>query len=99
LRGELRGTGVHVVTVYPGPVDTPMGNASFERYGNSAKGVPTGTTDKLARLIRRAVEKKHARVIYPRVYAIARHFPNLTRFLVDRMTPKLARAGAKNQGD
>lgn len=95
LRGELRGTGVHVVTVYPGPITTAMAEASFEKYGESARRSPTGTTQGLARLVRRAVERKRARVIYPRVYAISRHLPNLTRFLVDRLTPKLARAAGK----
>lgn len=95
LRGELRGTGVHVVTVYPGPISTAMAHASFERYGDAARKAPTGTTAGLARLIRRAVEKKKARVIYPRIYAVSRHFPALARFVVDRMTPKLVRKGAK----
>ena len=92
LRGELRGTGVHVVTVYPGPIATAMAQASFEQYGDSAKWIPTGTTEKLAQLIRHAVEKKRARVIYPRVYAVSRHLPALTRFMIDRFTPRLARA-------
>jgi short-subunit dehydrogenase len=89
LRGELRGTGVHVVTVYPGPVDTPMAEASFKKYGESARGMPTGTPAGLARLIRLAVEKKRPRVIYPRIYAVSRHFPALTRLLIDRLTPSL----------
>jgi short-subunit dehydrogenase len=93
LRGELRGTGVHIVTVYPGPVSTALANASFERYGNDMKWMPTGTTAVLARKIRRAAEKKQARVIYPRVYVLSRHFPALTRFLLDRFTPRLARSG------
>jgi short-subunit dehydrogenase len=95
LRGELRGTGVHVVTVYPGPVTTAMANASFEIYGNDMRWVPTGTAPELARRIRRAVEKKQARVIYPGVYAVSRHFPALTRILVDRFTPRLARKAAQ----
>ena len=92
LRGELKGTGVHVVTVYPGPVTTALANASFERYGGDVKWIPTGTPAGLAKLIRRAVERKRPRVIYPRVYTVARHFPALTRVLIDRFTPRLARA-------
>ena len=91
LRGELRGTGVHVVTVYPGPVATAMAEASFAKYGDAARRTPTGSTRGLAARVRRAVECKHSRVIYPRIYAVSRHFPNLTRYLVDRLTPKLAR--------
>lgn len=93
LRGELRGTGVHVVTVYPGPVSTALANASFEKYGNDMKWMPTGTSQELARRIRRAVEKRQARVIYPRVYAFSRYFPAVTRILLDRFTPRLPRSG------
>lgn len=92
LRGELRGTGVHVVTVYPGPVATAMAQASFDRYGGDVKWVPTGTTEGLAKRIRRAVEKRQSRVIYPRVYAVSRHLPALTRVLIDRFTPRLPRS-------
>ncbi len=35
LHGELLGTGVHVLTVYPGPVDTDMARRGFERYEKS----------------------------------------------------------------
>src|SRR5207237_5923778 len=43
LRGELRGHGVHVLTVYPGPVRTPMADANFAVFGPSvARLTPTG---------------------------------------------------------
>jgi short-subunit dehydrogenase len=89
LRGELLGSGVHVVTVYPGPVDTPMGRAGYESYEASftARATPMGTADVLARLVRKAIEKKRSRVIYPKVYAITRWFPNTTRYFLDRFTP------------
>jgi short-subunit dehydrogenase len=91
LRGELRGTGVHVVTVYPGPVASPMELAAREAYEPTAsvKYVPTGTAAVLARLVADAVEHRRPRVIYPRFYGLARHFPNTTRWLVDRLTPPL----------
>ncbi|MBS2021689.1 MAG: SDR family oxidoreductase [Deltaproteobacteria bacterium] len=89
LRGELRNTGVHVVTVYPGPVDTPLARAAVAKYGEKsmASQAPMGTTGVLARMIWKAVQRRRARVIYPRFYALSRHFPNLTRFLLDRLTP------------
>ncbi|MBI3723757.1 SDR family NAD(P)-dependent oxidoreductase [bacterium] len=89
LRGELRGTGVHVVTVYPGPVHTPMEQAALASYPKAARisMLPTGTAEVLARRIRRAVEKRRARVIYPRFYGLTRHFPNLTRWAMDVGTP------------
>ncbi|HEU5288817.1 MAG TPA: SDR family NAD(P)-dependent oxidoreductase [Candidatus Limnocylindria bacterium] len=91
LRGELRGTGVHVVTVYPGPVRTAMDAAAREALMQSRVArmmSPTGDPQVLARLVADAVESKRPRVIYPRVYAISRHFPSTTRWLLDRLTPK-----------
>lgn len=93
LRGELRKTGVNVVTVYPGPVKTAMADAAVDAYANAGKdvagGLPTGNTQTLAERVRRAVERGSARLTYPRVYVVAKWFPGLTRFLVDRMTPSL----------
>ncbi len=91
LRGELRGTGVHVVTVYPGPVETPMGRAGYAALEPTpgARSVPQGTPDVLARLVRRAVERRKARVIYPWIYTLARHLPGLTRWSLDRFSPKV----------
>ena len=90
LRGELLRTGVHVVTVYPGPVDTPMASAGYKAYGNSlaVTATPQGTPEVLAKRVRRAVERRRARVIYPKMYALARYFPNTTRFFLDHFTPK-----------
>jgi short-subunit dehydrogenase len=91
LRGELRGTGVHVVTVYPGPVETPLGRAGYAALEStpSVRATPKGTPDVLARLVRRAVERKKARVIYPWIYTFARHLPALTRWSLDRFSPKV----------
>lgn len=92
LHGELRGTGVHVVTVYPGPVDTPMARDAMVRFENAraATSAPSGTTDKLASLVRDAIKNKRDRIIYPRSYWSARWFPGLTRFVLDRFAPKPA---------
>lgn len=89
LRGELRGTGVQVLTVYPGPVDTPLARAAYDNYPKSAlvRLMPQGTTDGLARRVRRAVERRSPRVIYPSAYVMARHFPGITRWLMDRFAP------------
>lgn len=89
LRGELRKTGVHVVTVYPGPIDTPMGTAGYEAYEPSfaTRATPMGSPEVLARMIARAIEARRARVIYPRSYALSRWFPGSTRFFLDHFTP------------
>ena len=92
LRGELRGTGVHVVCVYPGPVKTAMADAAMASYGDVRAGqlahMPTGDTATLARKVRRAVERREARVIYPGIYRLARWFPGTTRWVLDRLSPK-----------
>ncbi|MBX7080397.1 MAG: SDR family oxidoreductase [Nannocystaceae bacterium] len=89
LRGELRDTGVTVVTVYPGPVDTPMARAAYDIVPPTAavKLLPEGVPAVLAHRIRRAVERRRARIIYPWVYTLTRHTPAITRFMMDRFTP------------
>lgn len=98
LRGEIRGSGVHVVTVYPGPVDTPMGRAGYAALEQTAgaRASPQGMPDILAKLVRRAVENKKSRVIYPWIYTIARHLPGMTRWSLDRFSPKVV-AGQTQQ--
>lgn len=91
LRAEVKRHGVHVVTVYPGPVTSAMeaaGRAAYEETA-AARYTPTGSPDVLARLIAHAVEKKRPRVVYPRLYGLARHFPNATRWAMDALTPPL----------
>jgi short-subunit dehydrogenase len=97
LRGELRGTGVHVVTVYPGIIETTdMAKAAIDKYEPSflLARTPRGNDRELARRVRRAIEKKRARVIYPVSGVWARWFPTLTRFVMDRLTPRLRPATA-----
>jgi hypothetical protein len=50
-------------------------------------GMPLGTTEELARLVVRAIDKRKPRVIYPRAYTVARMFPSLTRWAVDKYGP------------
>jgi short-subunit dehydrogenase len=95
LRAEVKRHGIHVVTVYPGPVTSAMeaaGRAAYEdTFGQ--RHVPTGSPKTLAKMIANAVEHKRARVIYPRVYGFARHFPNVTRWMLDALTPPLKQLG------
>jgi short-subunit dehydrogenase len=89
LRGELRKSGVHVLTVYPGPVHTPMGDAGYAAYPPTLgpRLLPTGTSEKLARLVRAGVERRQARIIYPWLYTMVRWFPATTRVALDMSTP------------
>lgn len=91
LRAEVKRHGLHVVTVYPGPVTSELeakGRAAYED-GATTRNVPTGTPEVLARLIADAVAKRRPRVIYPRLYGLARQFPNVTRWAIDAFTPSL----------
>jgi short-subunit dehydrogenase len=89
-RGELAGSGVHLLTVYPGPVKTPMAEAAFVAFGGreNVPKVPEGTPEELARRIRRAMEKRKKRLIYPRFYVTSRWLPWLARILVDKFAPR-----------
>lgn len=96
LRAEIKPFGVHVLTVYPGPVKTPMeeiGRAAYEQTA-SVKQIPTGTAEVLARLVADGVRTRRERIIYPRVYTLARHFPAISRWLTDRLTPPIKQLGA-----
>jgi len=90
LRIELANRGVHVLTVYPGPVDTPMGERNFNQFDNPAavKKAPTGDTVSLARLILRATEQKRRRVIYPGIYKLNWFFRSFAYALAER-TPAI----------
>jgi short-subunit dehydrogenase len=91
LRAEVKKHKIHVVTVYPGPVTSAMEAAGRAAYVDSwgQKHAPKGEPDVLARMVADAVEKKRARVIYPRVYTFARWFPTFARWFMDVFTPPL----------
>lgn len=90
LGSELRGSGVHVMTVYPGPVATDMAATAVKRYAKDPTGgLPMGSTEVLARRIVKGMRRGQRRLIYPRAYAITRALPGTTRFVMDRLTPPL----------
>ena len=95
LRAEVKRHGIHVVTVYPGPVSTELERAGRAAYEESfmVRAVPTGRAEVLAERIFDAIEHRRPRVIYPRIYALSRHFPNATRWLLDAMTPPAKQLG------
>jgi len=91
LAGELRGSGVHVVTVYPGPVKTAMGDYGTASYEKSwtVDAQPWGTPEGLARRVVDAVKRKRGRVTYPRAYAPVRHVATAVRPVLDALSPPL----------
>lgn len=96
LRAEVKPYGIHVLTVYPGPVTSPMearGRAAYQETA-TLRSTPTGKADVLARMIADGVERKRSRIIYPGIYGLSRHFPNVTRWFLDHLTPPLKALGS-----
>lgn len=83
LSTEVAGTGVHVMTAYPGMTDTPMTQAGLDAYGRKGlvSRIPLGDAATFARKLRAAVERRDTRFIYPGFYAFARWFPSIARWL------------------
>jgi short-subunit dehydrogenase len=97
LRVELRGTGVHVMTAYPGMTDTPMTQGGLDAYGRTglAAMIPLGDAAAFARGLRRAVERRRARFIYPAFYVLARLFPRIAGWLSARLAPRIGVRGGE----
>lgn len=91
LRDELRGSGVRILTVYPGPVKTAMEQAARARIGPNpqADRMPTGTPDELAGRIRRAVARGGERIVYPRIYGALRYARVTSQWVTSRLAPKV----------
>lgn len=90
MRVELGDLGVHMLTVYPGPVASPMERAARAKLGGGLiERLPTGSPDELARLIDEALRRRSPRVVYPRIYGLARRLRGVTQWLTDRLTPRL----------
>ncbi len=91
LRSELRGTGVHALTVYPGLNDTAMkhdGLSSYESDG-IVKYLPVGDPATFARKICEGIAKKKRRIVFPTFYWLVRWFPRISQCLSDRFAPRL----------
>lgn len=72
-RADLAPHGIRVVTVYPGPVKSPLEQGARDAYGGGGafgRFAPTGDPDELASLIAHAIERDEPRVIYPRLYRV-----------------------------
>ena len=89
LRVELKGTGVNVLSVYPGPVKTPLADGARATYSESAviDSMPEGTPEVLAQQVLRSVDKRSARLVYPKAYAATRWFPSFFRWMTALATP------------
>lgn len=83
-RAELGAHGIRVITVYPGPVHSPLEQGARDGYGGGglfAKIAPTGDAAELARRISVAITKDEPRVIYPRLYAMGWSATNFSSWI------------------
>ncbi len=90
---ELIDTGVHVMLVYPGPIDTAVQGETRLVPGieRMIGRVPLGDAGEMARRIVRGLERAAARVYYPRRVRMADLFPALVRRDGRRLARRTAR--------
>lgn len=89
LTGEYKETTVHFLTVYPGPVKTPMAEKAQQKYsGSTAQNVPYGTAEELAAEIRKAIHSKKKKLIYPALYRSAEYFRDFAIWMTAEFAPK-----------
>jgi short-subunit dehydrogenase len=89
-RIELAERGVHVLTVYPGPVKSTLEkNARDQLRATFYRDViPTGDPQKLARLVCKAFAAKEPRVAYPSLYDVAFSAPRIASWITSRFSPR-----------
>ena len=85
---EMAAHGIHVLTVYPGPIETAMGERAAASYERDA--LPRflwGGVDGLAEATVSAMNRRCARLIYPRMYSFLEWFPGFTRWAQFHLAP------------
>ncbi len=90
LAGEVKDDGIHVLTVYPGPVSTALEKGARAGYDENAimKMMPVGDRAVMAEKIVEGYLTKKIVVAYPEIYDLARIFPPLTDNFVRYFAPK-----------
>ena len=88
-RLELRPRGVKVITVYPGPVSSPLEARARGHLKPSliSRLMPTGNATELAALVGRAYDRDDPRVVYPPLYAIGHRLPRLAGWVTSQFSP------------
>jgi uncharacterized protein len=92
LRLELTGSGVRVLEVIPGPVDTAVQAETrlVPGAGEVLDRAPIGDARTLARLAVRAIERGRRRVIYPRPMRALYALPFIDRWYMPRQARRVA---------
>nr|HEX4316048.1 SDR family NAD(P)-dependent oxidoreductase [Kofleriaceae bacterium] len=88
-RIELAHHGVHVLTVYPGPVASGLERHARAQVPGTwlTRVLPLGDAHELARAIVRAAATRAPRVVYPSVYQAARAL-GVARMFTERFSPR-----------
>jgi uncharacterized protein len=91
LRMELRGSGVDVMLVLPGPVETAMLAEAKQIDGieTALAFTPPGNVETLARLVVRGIARGQHEIVYPRSLWITRILPTLGRWAATWMMRKM----------
>ena len=92
LATQLEPEGIQILTVYPGPVKTPMEDQVRDRLGGDlgmGDKLPSGDPQELALKIDKALQKGRRRLVYPSFYASALWLPMLGQRLTDEFSPRL----------
>jgi short-subunit dehydrogenase len=88
LRADLRGTGVHVLTVYPGLTRTPMATAGLHQYQSKLVNlIPLGSPEKFAKRVHQGIRRKWVRLFYPRFFSFASWIPGISRWITMKIAP------------
>jgi|JI10StandDraft_1071094.scaffolds.fasta_scaffold392985_2 short-subunit dehydrogenase len=87
---EVEGSNVHILTVYPGPIDTDLAagaRANLEE-NLAARIMPVGDRETLARKMVKAFFDKQNVLAYPEIYDTARHFHTISAWFARKMGPR-----------
>lgn len=90
IHGEVKDQGVHVLTVYPGPVSTDLEKGARQGYEENwvSQLMPVGDRHELAQRIADAYVNKQAVLAYPLVYDAARHFHTISGWFAQKFAPR-----------
>lgn len=88
-RLELARSGVHVVTVYPGPVRSELERRARAQARSTwaSRWIPTGEPGPLADRVVEACERRRARVVFPAFYELASRFPGIAGAVTRSVSP------------
>lgn len=91
---ELEEANVHVLTVYPGPIQTELatGARSGLEENLATRFMPVGQREVLAEKIVSAFFRRQAVLAYPEIYDTARHFHTIAAWFSRKLAPRSRQA-------